>query len=499
MSTFHATRFTIIALFIIAYDLMGISAAAPPTDLNHAVREVTQEINTQLPQDSTAVALIPLNSAQSELRAMAAIVTSLLAYRFADDMGERFVGMERTDWENFPTDSELLSADPRRVKRYGQLLSCQWVVTGQVAQPSNLSVHVNLFLWSVHTGALNRWLNFQLPPSEALTTLYSTTSSTAHQPYYRKWRSTPERDKLMLAVEVADVDGDGFNEVVIADEKRVEALVWKGFDFQSLPHLPEIQYRPDDTPIPAQVRRTMLATDRDGNDRDELYIGSPPDSTWRVEWRENAEPSIDPYQPIFLAQGEGFFIAAKTAKRASSQPSESDQNPLDYIGKSTVCFRWRAGGNPLRQPCSLPVDYHSMATRVMTVDSTERSGEIFVVAQGGHLQAYRISPNATRLSWQTPPIFGEGVAAGDLNGDGEPEIVVTIDEAENRNPGRPYDGFIILEKRSNLYTVGWTSPLFEGKIIDLKIADADNDDRDELIVCLRTQKGSQLLMYAATD
>ena len=46
---------------------------------------------------------------------------------------------------------------------------------------------------------------------------------------------------------------------------------------------------------------------------------------------------------------------------------------------------------------------------------------------------------------------------------------------------------------------GWRSPLLNGQIVDMKIADADNDDLPELIICLRNQKGSQIQFYAITE
>ena len=54
----------------------------------------------------------------------------------------------------------------------------------------------------------------------------------------------------------------------------------------------------------------------------------------------------------------------------------------------------------------------------------------------------------------------------------------------------PYDQFVVLEKRDGLYAIAWKSSLLDGKIVDLKIGDSDNDDRDELILCLRNRSGS---------
>ena len=36
----------------------------------------------------------------------------------------------------------------------------------------------------------------------------------------------------------------------------------------------------------------MLAADRDGNDRDEIYIGHLPDRTWQVQWEADKQATI---------------------------------------------------------------------------------------------------------------------------------------------------------------------------------------------------------------
>ncbi|MFB3041571.1 MAG: FG-GAP repeat protein [Candidatus Poribacteria bacterium] len=474
-----------LAIVLATFFLTGVAFAGPSTNPNLALEEATQDINAQLPQNSTSIAMIPLSPAQPKLNAISQILTSMLASRFTHIIGDRFVGMNRENWGRFPTDSELLATNPARVKRYGEMLVCEWLVTGQVTQQSNLSLHVNLFLWNTDTGYLSHWANFQLPPSSVLSTFM-----VEHEPYFRK--GLPYRNRLILALEVADVNGDGFNELIITDEKRVKALSWGGFNFREHSHLLEIQYEDDETPVSDRTRRTMLAADRDHNDRDEIYIGQPGDRddngrplnlTWQLEWQAEGKPLVSQLSPIFLTRGEDFFIAAKTAK-----------NQLDYAGKSTVCLKWRVN---LSQRCILPVDYHSIATSRPRVSKPDN--QVFLVDTEGHLQAYQVSPNATRLIWQTPPLFGEGLAVGDLSGDGVPEIVVTVGRAENHGVGEIYDQFIILKKKDELYEVDWTSPLFEGKIVDLTIGDADNDDQNELILCLRNRQGSNILMYAASD
>ncbi len=476
-----------VAIFSVICPLIGITFAMPSANPNLAVREVVQEISDQLPQDSTRVALIPLTPAHPELTAVSRVLTSMLASRLATHSANRFVGIDRPDWHRFHADYNLLSANPKQVQRYGKLLKGRWLITGHVTRQSNLSISVNLFLWDTDNGYLKHLAIFQLPPSALLTALDSTTYPAKHHPYHRN--GLTYRSKLVLATEVADVDGDGFNELIIADEQWLRALAWKGSGFRKHPTLPKLRYDAEQTPILAHAHRTMFAVHRDGNRRDVIYISRPPNLTWKVEWNNTEErPAVVPQRPMFLAHGEDFFIAAETAV-----------HQRDYTGKSTVCFEWRADGTLLSQPCPLPVDYHSVATDVMGGDSDARGSEIFVVDLEGHLQAYQVDMNTTILSWQTPPLFGEGVAVGDLNGDDIPEIVVTTGNTQNQPDGELYDQFVILEKKSDLYTVGWTSNFLNGKIVDLKIGDADNDDQNELILALRNRQGSQILLYVASD
>lgn len=475
-----------VAIFSAICHLIGITFAMPSNDPNRAVRQVAQELSNQLPKDSTQVALIPFTSAHPELTAVSRVLTSMLASRLATDRANRFVGIDRTDWHRFRTDYNFLSANPKQVQRYGTLLKGRWLITGHVTRQSNLSISVNLFLWDAQSGYLKHLTNFQLPPSAMLTTLDATTYPAKHQPYRRN--GLTYRSSLVLATEVADVDGDGFNELLIADERSLRALAWKGSSFRRHPTLPEIRYDAEQTPTLAHAHRTMFAVNQDGNRRDVIYISRPPDVTWKVEWNTETGPVVVPQRPMFLAHAEAFFIAAETAT-----------HQLDYTGKSTVCFEWRADGTLVRQPCPLPVDFHSVATDVMRADRAARSGEIVVVDLEGHLQVYQIDLNATTLTWQTPPLFGEGVTVGDLNGDDIPEIVVTTGTIQNQPNGELYDQFVILEKKSDLYTVGWTSNFLNGKIVDLKIGDADNDDQNELILALRNRQGSQILLYVASD
>ena len=312
--------------------------------------------------------------------------------------------------------------------------------------------------------------------------LYTTVPDANFQPYFLKWQSLPEVDYFALAIEVSDPDGDGFNEVMVADEKRVKVLKWSGVDLWKHPDLSEAQYGTDETPVLAQPQRVMLAADRDGNDRDEVYIGIPPNLTQRVEWGAAEEITTFSEDSVFLAQGGERLIFGKT-----------NANQLTYRGQLTSCWVWRMGKIHLKHPCPLPVDYHSIATHVEAIDRS--TSEVAVVNLEGHLQIYHIDNNTTRLSWQTPPIFGEGIAIGDLNGDGTPEIVGTVKNLPNTLEFS--DQFIILEQKGDLYVEGWRSPLLNGQIMDMKIADADNDDLPELIVCLRNKKGSQFQFYTA--
>ncbi|RKU06106.1 hypothetical protein C6502_21720 [Candidatus Poribacteria bacterium] len=471
-----------LTIFIFFWCCITPAFAAPERDLNPAMRDIAGEIIAELPKDSgeDKIALIPLNATEPDLKMVTRVLTSLLASQLTEAIGEALIGSERLDWRQYPTDGSLLT--PEQVKQYGKSLGSRWLITGHITK-LDLVVNLNLFLWDVKTGYLRYVANRQLSPIAALAGLYATAPDASLQPYFLKWQSLPDMDYFALAIEVADPDGDGFNEVLVADEKGVKILKWSGVDLWKHPDLSEARYGTDETPVLARPRRIMLAADRNENDRDEIYIGIPPNRTQRIEWGADPEVTTFAEDSVCLAQsGERLIFG------------ETDANQLTYRGQSTSCWVWRMGKIHLKHPCPLPVNFHSIATHVMAIDRS--TSEVAVVDLEGHLQIYHVDNNTTQLSWQTPPIFGEGVTIGDLNGDSTPEIVGTVKNLPSTLEFS--DQFIILEQKGDLYVEGWRSPLLDGRIVDMKIADADNDDLPELVVCLRNQKGSQIQFYAIT-
>ena len=471
-----------LTIFIFFCYWVTIAFAAPERDLNLAMAGIAGEVIAELPKDSSEVGitLIPLNTTEPDLKTVSRVLTSLLASQLTETIGEALINSERLDWRQYPTDGSLLT--PEQVKQYGESLGCRWLITGRITK-LDLVVNLNLFLWEVKTGYLRYVANRQLSPVSALVGLYATAPDANFQPYFLKWQSLPEVDYFALAIEVSDPDGDGFNEVIVADEKHLKVLKWSRVDLWEHPDLSDAQYGTDETPVLARSRRIMLTADRNGNDRDEIYIGIPPNLTQQVEWGEDGGITTFAEDSVLLAQGGERLIFGET-----------DPNQLTYRGQLTSCWVWRMGKIHLKHPCPLPVDYHSIATHVVAIDRP--TSEVAVVDLEGHLQIYHIDNNTTQLSWQTPPIFGEGIAIGDLNGDGTPEIVGTVKKLPSNLEFA--DQFIILEQKGDLHVEGWRSPLLDGRIVDLKIADADNDDLPELIVCLRNQKGSQIQFYAVT-
>ena len=471
-----------LTMFILFCYYITIAFAAPERDLNLAIAGIAGEVIAELPQDSSeaGIALIPLNTTEPDLKTVSRVLTSLLASQLTEAIGETFIGSERLDWRQYPTDGSLLT--PEQVKQYGESLGSRWLITGRITK-LDLVVNLNLFLWDVKTGYLRYVANRQLSPVAALMGLYTTTPAVNLQPYFLKWQSLPNVDYFALAIEVSDPDGDGFNEVLIADEKHVKVLKWSGVDLWQHLDLSDAQYSIDGTSVLAQSRRVMLAADRNGNNRDEIYIGIPPNLTRRIEWGVNKEVTTFAEDSVCLAQGGERLIFGET-----------DSNQLAYRGSLTSCWVWRMGKIHLKHPCPLPVDYHSIATHVIAIDRS--TSEVAVVDLEGHLQIYPIDNNTTRLSWQTPHVFGEGIVIGDLNGDSTPEIVGTVKNLPSTLEFS--DQFIILEQKGDLYVEGWRSPLLGGQIVDMKIADADNDDLPELVVCLHNEQGSQIQFYAVT-
>ena len=476
----------LLLLTLITACFLAKTSSAKGTNPNLAIRQAAEEISAQLPQDDASIALIPLTSNQADLHPVCDILTRLLAARLVVHAGEGFIGIDGIDRRDFPTGNGLLSISQAR--KYGKTLGCGQLLTGRISRRRpHQPVQGALFLWDATTGYLNHYVEFESTFSVWASFSSTPTPQGEDSSYFLKWKGLPHKTLAALALDVADINGDGYNELILAEANRIKMLQWNGIGFDSPTNLADVRYREEESPITDRERRTMLSADQDENDRDELYIGSPPDITWRVEWTEGNRASVSKHKPMLVAHGADFSLAAKTAMDSSN-----------YKGDSTVFFVGDIKGNLGTQPSALRVNYHSVAPRILNANSSDRSGEIVMVDSDGHLRAYRIDPRSARLLWQTPPLFGEGIAVGDLDGDATFEIATTLGAPAEAPNGALRDQFVILEKRDGLYTIAWRSPLFDGKIVDLKIGDADNDDRDELIICLRSRGGSQIRLYAAT-
>ena len=466
---------------------LASASGAAATNINLAIHQAVEEINMQLPQDGTSVGLVPLACKQTNLNTAGEILTRMLAARLLVHVGDSFVGIDGIDWRDFPTDNGLLSIP--QTKKYGRILRCGQLLTGRIVQKQpHLPIHGTLFLWDTATGYLKHFVELQFTLSGSFTSSTAETLQADYNLYRLKWKGLPNRKLAVLALDVADVNGDGYNELILAEAKQIETLQWNGGDFDKRTNLVGIQYQKDESPITDREWRTMLSADQDGNDRDELYIGSPPGVTWRVEWVADDRASVSKHSPMLVAHGADFFLAAKIPANSSN-----------YRADSTVFLIRNAEGNQGTQPSALSVNYHSIAPRILNADPSNRSGEIVMIDSDGHLRAYHIDPQTARLLWQTPPLFGERITVGDLDGDAVFEIATSLNETAGVQSGEFQDQFVILGNRHGLYTIVWKSPLLDGKIVDLKIDDADNDDRNEVVLCLRNRSGSQIRLYAATD
>ena len=480
-------QLSLIILILITGNFLVKTSGAKTTNPNLAIRQAMDEISEQLPQDDTSVGLIPLTSNQASLNVACDILTRMLAARLLVHAGDRFIGIDAIDWRDFPTDNGLLSIP--QTKKYGRILRCNQLLTGRIVQKgSNLPAHGTLFLWDTATGYLEHAAELQFTLSPSFTFSGAGALHADDNPYHLKWKGLPDRKLAVLALDVADVNGDGYNELILAEAKQIKTLRWNGAGFDTRTNLADIQYQEEESPITDRERRTMFSADQDQNDRDELYIGSPPNITWQVEWIEDSQASVSKHSPMLVAHGADFFLAAKVAANLSN-----------YTADSTVFLVRNVKGAQGTQPSGLRVNYHSIAPRILNANAADRSGEIVLIDSDGNLRAYYIDPRVARLLWQTPPLFGEGVAVGDLDGDAAFEIVTSVNTPAEVGNGEPQDQFVILESRQGLYTIAWRSPLIDGKIVDLKIDDADNDDRNEVILCLRNRNGSQIRLYAATD
>ena len=202
-----------IFLILIAACLLAKTSGAKPTNPNLAIRQAAEEICMQLPQDDSAIGLIPLTSRQADLKA---------GVRHPDAHACGAIGRacrgalhrHRRRWIGviFPRATGYCqSLGP---KRYGNALKCKRLLTGRLSQVKpHQPVQGTLFLWDTTTGYLDYYVEFKTILSVSSSIFSAPSPPGEEDPYHLKWKGLPDKDLACLALEVADVNGDGYNEL----------------------------------------------------------------------------------------------------------------------------------------------------------------------------------------------------------------------------------------------------------------------------------------------
>lgn len=200
---------------------------ADPTDYNQKINALAEEIDSRClsaEYHDSSVMLIPISSAQQNLARLCQLLTGLIASQMSKRLDDRFQIPNRS---KISLQNGMLSA--YQIKRCAAFWNCQIILTGDLREVGN-KLNLNLFVWDVHKGYVVYFANIQLNDSIALTALISQNADQI-EPYYLKWRDRPHLRTYYTAMTVADINGDGLNELILSDGARLDVMAYGEYGF----------------------------------------------------------------------------------------------------------------------------------------------------------------------------------------------------------------------------------------------------------------------------
>lgn len=465
-----------IGLILFIFTVSSLLLEAKSVDYNQKIADLVEEIesrciSTKYPNSS--VVLLPISSQQQRLTAVCQLFTGLISSQMSKKLHNRF--QLASDLKISITNGMLSTY---QLKRCTDVLDFQILLTGDVREVNN-TINLNLFVWDAKKEYVVYFTSLQLNKSISLDVLsYEKTESI--EPYYLKWQGRPHLQTYYTAIAVSDIDGNGLNELVLSDGIRLDVMIYEEYGFWKLYSKVESFYS----------KVIMLAADNNSNHYDELYVAVQNEGTKVFEWKNSELEFIAKHEVEFpgesSSQRDFMIVARNKSEFIATYPLTAKR---DYFsGEKTLIFRLKDSKIESSKPCPIPVDYHSIAFNF--VDNTSEP-KCAVIDEFGHLRIYKPDLLEPELIYQSLPVFGKGIAVGDLDSNGINEIVTTSGKSDQ------YDKFFIIEWDNGLYTKKWESPQLDGQIADLVIADADNDDNPELLVCIQKESGTRILLYSA--
>ena len=409
------------------------------------------------------VAIIPFEWDKEDQWALCRIISELLRSQIARKGGIELISKEESlramATLKLSFQKGLIQDD--RIPELRKLLNCDLIVTG-CATDLHTIININIYIWDAFNKSLITTGSVQVRKTAAIVSLFKP-SSGDQEIYSMRWRSErlPYR---ILAMTVADIDGDKISDLLVLTESDIKVLSWDGFSFFekiNTQYIDAVQLR--------RNQRDMRIMTIEGLD---LYVSVPGQDTTIWRWQDDSIIKTGSLPSSILVNREGRQIRSSLTTRNYF----SGQATYQTLNNDTPVTELR-----------IPVDYYSIA--LGDVNSSEGDEYLLIDIDN----RMRIYSKDMELLWQSDKrSFGNGLAISDLDRNGRAEIIGTSPAHRGTQ-----DSVIIWEFDGNKYSKKWESQTIKGEVSAISIGDYNDDGVEELIAAIWDGDISEIHIYTS--